>query len=132
MPDDDDRTLESEGVPDLEGPLPGKERTGDAQEGIAPPNYSAKASTDWGTTAAEQRRFEPLDVRVRREQPEVGAGDTGFDPDAWDGPVRVVDEADVDVGRRDDEEDLVGLVGDDDAGDLSAEEAAMHVEGEED
>ena len=131
MPDHDDDSLESEGVPDLEGPLPGKERTGDPQEGVAPPNYSAKASTDWGTTVDEQRRPEPLDVRVGREQPDIGADDTGFDPDAWQEPVRVVDDADTDVGLRDDEGELVAREGDEDASDLSAEEAAVHVEEEQ-
>ena len=132
MPEHDDPTLESEGVPDLEGPLAEKELTGDAQEGVAPPNYSPKASTDWGTTVDEQRRPEPLDVRIAREQPDLGAEDTGFDPDAWGDSVRITDEADADVGLRDDEADLVALEADDDAGDLSAEEAAIHVESEED
>lgn len=130
MPDDDD-SLESEGVPDLEGPLPGKERTGDPQDGASPPNYRPKAVNDWGTTAAEQRRLEPLDVRIRREQPDLGASDVGFDPDAWQDPIRIVDDADTDVGLRDDESELVALAGGD-ADDLSAEEAALHIEGEED
>jgi hypothetical protein len=32
------RTLDSEGVPDLEGPIPEKAMTGDPQERLAPPN----------------------------------------------------------------------------------------------
>ncbi|HEY7135373.1 MAG TPA: hypothetical protein VIB48_09920 [Acidimicrobiia bacterium] len=130
MPDRDDDSLESEGVPDLEGPLPEKELTGDPQEGVSPPNYSPKASTDWGVTVDEQRRPEPLDVRIRRERPDFGARDVGFDPDEWQEPVRVVDDADTDVGLRDDEGELVALEGEEGADDLSAEESALHVEQE--
>lgn len=130
MPDRDDDSLESEGVPDLEGPLAEKEITGDPQEGVSPPNYSPKASTDWGVTAEEQRRLEPLDVRIRRERPDFGARDVGFDPDEWQDPVRIVDDADTDVGLRDEEGELVALDGEDGATDLSAEESAIHVEEE--
>src|SRR5438270_9678292 len=90
--------LEAEGVPDLEGPLPEKEATGDPQEGIAPPNYRPKAATDWGVTAEEQLRGEPLDVRLQREQPDFGSRDALADADEWREPVRLVDEGDEDVG----------------------------------
>jgi hypothetical protein len=122
--------LEAEGVPELEGPLPEKEVTGDPQEGVAPPNYFPKAATDWGTTAEEQRRFEPLDVRLAREQPDLGLTDATPDEDGWQRPIRLIDEADEDVGLVDEEKDLVGLAADDEPDDFSAEEAALHIEPE--
>ncbi len=68
---DKERTLDEEGVPDLEGPLPGKVATGDPQEGLAPPNEKARAARDWGVTEREQRVDEPLDDRLAREEPDV-------------------------------------------------------------
>jgi hypothetical protein len=70
-PDDHERTLDEEGIPDLEGPLPGKAITGDPQEGLPPPNEKPRAATDWGVTAAEQREGESIARRVEREQPDV-------------------------------------------------------------
>jgi hypothetical protein len=123
--------LEAEGVPDLEGPLPEKEATGDPQEGVAPPNYFPKAATDWGTTAEEQRRLEPLDVRLQREQPDLGQSDALPGDDEWRQPVRLIDEGDEDVGLEDDEKDLVATAAEDDEpDDFSAEEAALHIETE--
>jgi hypothetical protein len=99
-----DRSLDEEGIPDLEGPLPEKAATGDPQEGVAPP-ADHPASLDWGTTAEEQRLGEPLDRQIARELPDV-----------FDDPET--------VGRE--------LFGQSDGGQdgLSAEEAAMHVETE--
>lgn len=122
--------LEAEGVPDLEGPLAEKEATGDPQEGVAPPNYYPKAATDWGTTAEEQRRLEPLDVRLSREEPELAPGDATPDPDEWREPIRLIDEGDEDVDLEDDEKDLVASESDDEPDDFSAEEAALHIEPE--
>jgi hypothetical protein len=65
------RSLDDEGVPDLEGPLPEKAATGDPQEGLAPPNEAPRASVDHGVTPAEQREPEPLDTRLAREEPDV-------------------------------------------------------------
>lgn len=122
--------LEAEGVPDLEGPLPEKEATGDPQEGVAPPNYFPKAATDWGTTAGEQRRTEPLDLRLQRELPDFTPGDVVPEDDEWREPVRLVDEGDEDVGLEDDEKDLVATAYEDEPDDFSAEEAALHIEPE--
>jgi hypothetical protein len=122
--------LEAEGVPELEGPLPEKEITGDPQEGVSPPNYFPKAATDWGTTAEEQRRFEPLDVRLQREQPDLPGGDAVPDDDGWREPVRLIDEGDEDVGLEDDEKDMVALGAEEEPDDFSAEEAALHIERE--
>jgi hypothetical protein len=68
-------TLDEEGIPDLEGPLAEKERTGDPQEGIMPPQDHAVAATDWGITEEEQRAGEPLDRRVAHERPDIGETD---------------------------------------------------------
>jgi hypothetical protein len=125
-----DRSLEQEGIPDLEGPLPEKEMTGDPQEGLSPPS-DRPASLDYGATAEEQRRGEPLDVRLSRELPDV------FDDperlrrvdeavEGSEGP-QLVEPEDEEVGLTDDEGALVARAGDEGGG-LSAEEAAMHVE----
>jgi hypothetical protein len=66
-----DRTLDEEGVPDLEAPLADKVETGDPQEGLLPPNEGPRASVDHGVTANEQRRPEPLDERLAREDADV-------------------------------------------------------------
>jgi hypothetical protein len=68
-------TLDDEGMPDLDPPAPGKEETGDPQEGLPPPGERARGSVDWGVTAEEQLEGEPIGVRVEREVPEVGATD---------------------------------------------------------
>ena len=99
MPDDE-RTLDEEGVPDLEGPLPEKVATGDPQEGLPPPNERPRASLDHGVTAEEQRRPEPREDRLQREQPDVGDA-PGAQPEEQ---VQIADPA----GSRDDlEKDLV-------------------------
>jgi shikimate kinase len=67
----EDRELDEEGVPDLQGPLAGKVATGDPQEGMVHPNDRPRASVDYGTTAAEMRQPEPFDQRLQREQPDV-------------------------------------------------------------
>jgi hypothetical protein len=64
-----DRSLDEEGIPDLEGPLPQKVATGDPQEGASPPS-DRPAAADYGTTAREQSRPEPLDARLARELPD--------------------------------------------------------------
>jgi hypothetical protein len=68
-------TLDDEGMPDLDPPAPGKEETGDPQEGLPPPGDRPRASVDWGVTADEQREGEPIGVRVERELPEVDDAD---------------------------------------------------------
>jgi hypothetical protein len=85
-------TLDDEGMPDLDPPAPGKEETGDPQEGLPPPGDRPRASVDWGVTAEEQLEGEPISVRVAREQPEVDdedpvdevAEDLGLDHDPLD------------------------------------------------
>ncbi len=65
-------SLDAEGIPDLEGPLPQKVATGDAQEGISPPADDEYVGADeYGTTAEEQREGESLDSKLAREVPDV-------------------------------------------------------------
>jgi hypothetical protein len=117
-----DRSLDQEGIPDLEGPLPAKVATGDPQEGTSPPS-ERPAAADYGVTAEEQSRPEPLDERLARERPDVVRAD----------PERVgalVAPEDEDVDLPDDDGEVVARdasdASDDGAGE-SAEEAAMHI-----
>ena len=119
-PDDHERTLDEEGIPDLEGPLPGKTITGDPQEGLPPPNEKPRAATDWGVTAEEQRKGESIALRVEREQPDIDEA-----PGA--SAREVVVPVDPQGTRDDTEKDEVA----DEAraeGAPSPEEAALHVE----
>jgi hypothetical protein len=109
-------SLDAEGVPDLEGPLPEKEDTGDPQEGLAPPNETPHASVDWGTTAEEQRAGEPDDLRLARDVP-----DTADDPNDAAQPDEVSESPDR-VG-----EEGADFFTDDPHLGRSAEESAMHV-----
>jgi hypothetical protein len=113
-----DRSLDDEGVPDLEGPLPGKVATGDPQEGTSPPS-DRPAAADYGVTAEEQCHDEPLDQRVARELLDTEAhGDDRS-------PVLVAPE-DEEL-EASGEKDLVARDTDAGTGGLSAEEAAVHV-----
>jgi hypothetical protein len=121
-PQDLERDLEDEGVPDLEGPLDEKAMTGDSQEGVAPPRERPGAVRDWGVTAAEQRSDEPLRRRLLRESPE--AGDAAAE-EAPEPAGRLAEpESDIDTENRTAEE-VASDVGEDNRG-FSAEEAAMH------
>jgi hypothetical protein len=115
-----DRSLDAEGIPDLEGPLPEKVATGDPQEGTPPPT-DRPAAADYGVTAEEQSREEPLDQKLRREVPdtEVRADDA---PEILVAPEDEAIDAPVD-----EEKDLIGRGVDPGTEGLSAEEAAVHV-----
>ena len=123
MPDrpprsDENPELEQEGIPDLQG--------GDPEGGIIPPRDYPQGATEYGTTAEEAHRGEPLAIRLAREEPEISVDDeVGADAQAG----RLVD-TDLDVGAADDEDELLATdIGADDTA-FSAEEAAMHIEGE--
>jgi hypothetical protein len=96
-----DRSLDDEGIPDLEGPLDAKVATGDPQEGVSPPS-DHPASLGYGTTAEEEARGEPLSSRIAHELP-----DTIANADLYD-----------------EESDAPGVEG------YSAEETAAHIERE--
>ncbi len=117
--------LSEAGVPSIEEIPEDVLLTGDPLEGELPPLDRPQAATGWGTTASEQLRDEPLAVRLRREEPEIGADDTGVGDDLTED--RRFLEPGGETGLTDDEGDLVGEA---DAGfedTLSAEEAAMRV-----
>jgi len=115
-----ERTLDEEGVPDLEGPLPGKVATGDPQEGLSPPNDRPRAATDWGVTAEEQREGESIAQRVEREVPDV---DEAPSASAREVVVPVAPQGTRDDTEKDEiaEETRPG-------GAPSPEEAALHIE----
>jgi hypothetical protein len=75
MPADDEPlspSLEAEGIPDHEGPLPQKAATGDAQEGLYPPADDEYLGADeFGTTAEEQRAGQTLAAKLARERPDT-------------------------------------------------------------
>jgi len=112
-----DRSLDEEGVPDLDGPLPDKVKTGDAQEGLTPPS-ERPTSLDWGVTAAEQRAGEPLGMKTGREQPDelVSVADL-------DSPVEIIESGDgTGTGERE-----TGVVDATEGEALSAEDRAVHI-----
>jgi hypothetical protein len=63
-------SLEAEGIPDHEGPLPEKAATGDAQEGIYPPQDHYVGAEAHGVTVNEAREGASLDERLAAEQPD--------------------------------------------------------------
>jgi hypothetical protein len=140
-------TLDDEGIPDLQGPLPEKEETGDPQEGLMPPQDHPVAATDWGITGDEQRAGEPLDRRVAHERPDIGetdpVDDILQDEAAAERAREDDDPADV-IGRdgerealdgelvgddvlRDEEDEVVAAIAETDLEGRSAEEDAIHV-----
>ena len=98
--------LDSEGQPDLEGALPGKEITGDAQEGEIPPGDYQRALDD-------RVHIDTLDERLREEVPDRIRAD--------EDEVRLVDDEFEEGGAE-----VRSELGDE-GGYPSAEEAAMHV-----
>jgi len=128
--DDPDRSLdpEAEGIPDLDGPVPGKVITGDPQEGLTPPRDRPVAADRYGTTAYEEEVGESLDRKLGRELPELSEDDVFDDDEAEDTVGRLIDEGDdlSDGYVPDDEKDAVAGNEDTDPATLSAEEAAVH------
>jgi hypothetical protein len=102
----EDEDLDSEGQPDLMGALPGKEITGDAQEGEVPPRDYKQAPDDYF-------HQDTLDERLREEVPDRIKADVD--------EVRLIDDESEDGGGE-----LRSEFGDE-GGYPSAEEAAMHV-----
>jgi hypothetical protein len=118
-----ERTLDEEGIPDLEGPLPEKSATGDAQEGLAPPNDDPGASVDRRAVPVEERRNETIDERLAREQPESDAAGAGSQPQEQ---VQTSEPQ----GSRDDGEKDVIAEGSPVAGSFGPEEDAVRVDDE--
>jgi len=115
LPEDED--LDSEGQPDLMGALPGKEITGDAQEGEVPPRDYKQAPDDYfHQDTLEERLREEVPDRIRADAAEVRLvddesedgggelrsefGDGGGYPSAEDAAMHVVREAPGAVNRK--------------------------------
>jgi len=138
IPDPGD-PFEEEGLPGMNDGLPEKRITGDAQEGIPAPHDEPVAVDDFGTTALEEREGEPLDRRLRREEPDLTAevdqpADESIDADnpyPEDRDLRGGRIVEPDEGAHaDTEADEVAYDVGTDGGGFSAEERAMHVEPE--
>jgi hypothetical protein len=110
LPENED--LDSEGQPDLEGALPGKEITGDAQEGEIPPGDHYQALDD-------RVHIDTLDERLREEVPDRVTADVE--------EVRLLDDESDDGGESDAGGGELRSEFGDEGGYPSAEEAAMHI-----
>jgi hypothetical protein len=102
--------------------------------GYSPPDYEPKG-TRFGMTAEEQREGETLDQRLSEEEPDIAADqpDGDFDeidaePDARAGRLYAPDEG----AHGDDESDAIAYDAGISGGSASAEEAAVHIIGEDD
>ncbi|MCW2621991.1 MAG: hypothetical protein JWL64_1593 [Frankiales bacterium] len=115
---------EAEGIPDLE------DHTAPGEVGSEPPQETAIAVDDFGTTAAEQREGESLTGRLDRELPDLAVTDVApvEDERAGQGIGRIV-EPDEGVRGDTEAEAFAEDVGTD-VGGYSAEESAMHLDPE--
>ena len=123
--------FEEEGIPDQTELTPEQRATGQDDGYLEPPHDWPVAAEEYGTTAAEQHHGETLELRLRRELPDVPRADVPEEPfgqRAGQGVGRLV-EPDEGV-REDTEKDLVARDVGTDVGGYSAEEAAMHLERE--
>lgn len=111
--------VSEDGIPSVEEITEDVLLTGDPLEGDMPPLDRPQAVKDWGTTASEQLGGEPLDVRLARQEPDVGMAEAYAD--------RQFLEPGADAGLTDTEADSIGEADTDLEDSLSAEEAAMRV-----
>lgn len=113
--------LDREGIPDLaEGP-PEQRAAGERPDDLLPPRDRPQGADEYGTTAAEQRRREPLRDRLRREVSEDAEQAADIDEP---GQIEAMSP------DADDEDQEVALESPRGSRALSPEEAAMHVEPE--
>lgn len=64
-------TFEDEGIPDLQDGTPEQQQAVDPQEAPLPTDEPTMVDK-YGTTATEQREPEPLEERLRQEEPDIG------------------------------------------------------------
>ncbi|XVQ09155.1 DUF5709 domain-containing protein [Spirillospora sp. CA-255316] len=114
---------EDEGIPDLQDGTPEQYWAEDPQE-AALPGDEPVAVDDFGTTAEEMREGEPLDERLRREEPERPAPEA--EPASPAGRIVEEDEG----AHPDTEPDAVARDAGGDGGGYTAEERAMRIEEE--
>jgi len=128
--------FEDEGLASPESDLPGKRITGDPQDDMPVPGESPVAVNEFGTTALEQQEGESLDLRLSREEPDLGerpampddspGADNPYPTDREERIGRIVE---TDEGAREDTEpDAVAHDVGTDNGGFSAEERAMRIE----
>ena len=87
---------------------------------VAPPTDVPLAVESYGTTPAEEEAGEPLESKLARERPDT--------PDAVDAGVGRLMQPDEGAHSDRESEEVAELV--DDRDDLTAEEAAIHLEPE--
>lgn len=111
---DNSEEFDSEGIPTVEDPV-------NVDEGMIPPRDHAQGTNEYGITADEQRRDEPISQRVLREEPEMGTDDE------TEPSERYIEPGGYDVDDVDDEKDVVGEQAVEPHTSETAEESAMHV-----
>jgi hypothetical protein len=131
--------FEEQGLASADPELTGKRMTGDDQDDPVVPAENPVAVDDFGTTAAEEAAGEPLDLRLSREEPEVGdvagaatdSSDGAADPYPADADERAGRLVAPDEGAHTDAEtdEVATSVGTDQGG-FTEEERAMHIEPE--
>jgi hypothetical protein len=114
--------FEDQGIPDLQDGYPEQQWAEDPQQAPVPGDEPL-ALDDYGTTAEEQREGEPLDARLRREEPDIDMTTVTEEP-RRSGRLVQQDEG---VRADTESEEIAGDVGPDGGG-FSAEESAMRVE----
>jgi hypothetical protein len=130
--DNPERSLnpDAQGIPDLDAPPPGKEITGDPQEGLYPPRDRPVAALDDGTTPREERTGLSLDDWLSREERDLTEADVFVKARQEPHAGLLVDSDDLEDDEPsvdDDEADAVAWAVDVDPATMSAEEAAVHV-----
>jgi hypothetical protein len=123
-------SMEAEGLPELEDHPPGMDIELDQESMTVPRDHPIAAGDDpaYATTAAEERAPAGVAARAARENPDVGASELGVGGGVQGSHAVAADDAGQIVRLGD------GISGDDglaeppeDAADLAAEEAAVHV-----
>ncbi len=129
----DDEALEDDGVLDPGDSLESDDLRSDVLDTGIDAGDGYRASTSFGTTAAEERRGESLDQLLSEEEPEIWADqpwtdevaptDDGRNPERRAGRLVAPGAG----GLWDDESDAVASEVGIDGGGASAEEAAVHL-----
>jgi hypothetical protein len=115
--------IAGEDVVDDYGFTPEQDAVGDSTDSTPNPPDRPVASTDFGTTIAEERDGESLDGRLARELPDNTLDSPGVIDEGLTGRLVDTDEG----AYGDTEKDVVAYDAGPDGGGASAEEAAMHV-----
>ena len=125
---DPDENLEAEGIPGMYDSPPGRDIETNEEAFMVPRDHPIAAGVDpaYAVTAAEDRAQESVAERAAREEPDRAALAADEEPEA--GHLYTPDSGVVSGDLTPEE---VGLMAEDDAGSLTAEEAAVHVTSED-